>query len=275
MHSPIVEDLPYLLWCVLTDFCEPDYIAQYYVAEPYNAVTSLIFALFGVIGLVYCNPTREWRFSLLTSIAVVIGIGSTALHSTLHWFFQSLDEVPMLWFNSVCCYCIYNNYSKKSVNSGKVINDISAWIFISATIVETFLYYFWQSLYIVFIMAYAISTAIVVLWSYNYMYGKDSQKNKNEKTLKLLGKLCFYSFFAVGLVCWLVDMHLCHHLLPFYQYTNGATLHVLWHLGAGYGGYMMTLILVTTRANGLGVPVKLSWMLYIIPIISEEKIKSV
>lgn len=65
-------------------------------------------------------------------------------------------------------------------------------------------------------------------------------------------------------------MHLCDHLLPIYMYTNGMTLHVIWHLGAGYGGYIVILILVITRANSLDIPVELQWMWYWIPIISKK-----
>ena len=270
---PLLQSfLIHLLLCFLTllDFCEPDYISQYYVAEPYNAVTSLIFTLFGLLGLFYCNPTNEWRFSLLTSVAVVIGLGSTALHATLHWFFQSMDEVPMLWFNSVCCYCIYNNYTRSDARKGHHF-DASACVFFLATAMGTFIYYFLQSLYVVFIVTYSISNTIIVFWVYAYLFGKDCHKHKHEKTLKLLGKLVFVSFFAIGFVCWLVDMNLCHHLLPFYQYTNGMTLHVVWHLGAGYGGYLMTLILVIIRANALDVPVELTWHWFIVPIVSRVK----
>lgn len=76
---------------------------------------------------------------------------------------------------------------------------------------------------------------------------------------------------ACVLVCMQIDMHLCSHLLPVYMYTNGMTLHVVWHLGAGYGGYLVTLILAITRANALGVEVKLLWMWHIIPLVTKQQ----
>lgn len=187
---------------MVTDFCEPDYISQYYVAEPFNAITSLIFVFFGCLYGAYCNVTNEWRFSVITAVSISIGIGSTALHLTLHWFFQSCDEVPMLWLNSICCYCIYNNSTKRS--EGRHF-DISACVFLIATLVGTVIYYCFQSLYIVFIITYTITTAVVVLWCYNYIFGKHCSCHPNEKTLKLLAKLVCLSFFGIGLVCWLVS----------------------------------------------------------------------
>jgi hypothetical protein len=252
------------------DFCEPDYISQFFVAEPYNAASSMIFTFFGFIGLIYCNPTQELRFSLLSIIAIVIGVGSTALHSTLHWFFQSLDEVPMLWFNMVCCYCILNVHTRRHANKDRRV-DISACIFFFATFVETFIYYSWRSLYIVFILMYALSLAVVVLWSINYIFGKDSHKNIRNKILKLLLKYVFISFFMVGFVSWLVDMNFCSHLLPYYLQANGFTLHVLWHLGAGYGGYIVTVIVALSRCVAMEVPVDVKWMWMVIPILEKKK----
>lgn len=181
-------------------------MSHYYVAEPFNAISSLIFIFFGCVYGAYCNATNEWRFSVVTAISISIGIGSTALHLSLHWFFQSCDEVPMLWLNSICCYCIYNNSTKMPKNGTGHHLDISACLFLFATLVGTVIYYCLQSLYIVFIMTYAITTTVIVLWCANYIFGKDCCNHANEKTLKLLAKHVFFSFFGIGLVCWLVSI---------------------------------------------------------------------
>lgn len=259
----------FLLHLIFADFCEPNYLSQFYVAEPYNALSSLVFTMFGLIALLCCNPTNEWRFTVLHTIAIVIGIGSAALHSSLHWFFQSMDEVPMLWFNSAGCYCIYNNYTK--VHPLRAVPDYSAYFAIAVTMLGTFIYYFLQSLYVVFITTYSVSMAVVVIWSYNYVFGKNCHKNKYESILKLLECLVIVSFFVVGLVSWLVDMNRCEQLLPLYRCANGITLHVLWHMGAGYGGYVMTLILVISRASAVDVPVEVTWLWFCCPIVSKKR----
>jgi dihydroceramidase len=79
------------------DFCEPDYVLTDYVAEPFNAISSLYIVLIGLVGFFYSNPTKEWPFSVLFLLAVFIGFGSVGLHTTLHWLPQSFDEIPMLW----------------------------------------------------------------------------------------------------------------------------------------------------------------------------------
>ena len=235
-------------------------------------MTSLIFTYFGFLGLIHCNPTNEWRFTLMTTVAIVIGIGSTALHSTLHWFFQSMDEIPMLWFNSICCYCIYNNDTKRDTKKEMV--DTSAHIFALVTIAETVIYYTFQSLYFVFIITYTVSTSVIVIWCYKYVFGRERHGCNNVEALQLLSKLVFVSFFVIGFVCWMVDMNLCSHLLPLYSQVSGMTLHVIWHLGAGYGGYLATLILVICRANALEVPVDIKWMCKAIPIVSRKETSS-
>lgn len=102
------------------DFCEPDYFLSHYVAEPFNVLSSFFIAMLGLCGLLYSNPTQEGMFSVQFGVIVSIGLGSVLLHSTLQAFPQSLDEVPMMWFNVVSkvfsvlsrkdnavCWCFY------------------------------------------------------------------------------------------------------------------------------------------------------------------------
>eukprot|EP01035_Chromulina_nebulosa_P032764 gene32764-43792_t len=84
------------------EFCEPNYALTPYVAEPHNvshvicdvykAWSSIFIFVIAVNGLFYGNPLDEIRVSLMFIALALVGIGSTALHSTLHWFWQSSDE---------------------------------------------------------------------------------------------------------------------------------------------------------------------------------------
>ena len=79
------------------DFCEPNYLLSEYIAEPHNVWSSLFITVIGMVGFFYGNPLNELSVSAMYIILAVIGLGSAGLHTTLHWFYQSSDEVPMLW----------------------------------------------------------------------------------------------------------------------------------------------------------------------------------
>ena len=80
------------------DFCEPNYAHTSHVVEPHNVWSSLVgLSLVGLFGLKYGNPTHEARYVLIYATLILIGIGSACLHGTLHWFFQSSDELPMIY----------------------------------------------------------------------------------------------------------------------------------------------------------------------------------
>eukprot|EP01036_Dinobryon_divergens_P034516 gene34516-44607_t len=78
------------------EFCEPNYALTPYVAEPHNAWSSIFIFVIAVNGLFYGNPLDEIRVSLMFIALALVGIGSTALHSTLHWFWQSSDELTKI-----------------------------------------------------------------------------------------------------------------------------------------------------------------------------------
>lgn len=78
------------------DFCEPNYLHTPYVAELFNAVTSLLtISLFPCLGALYSNPTGQRRFVLQYLIMFACGVGSFLLHATLRAEFQAADEVSM------------------------------------------------------------------------------------------------------------------------------------------------------------------------------------
>lgn len=79
------------------DFCEPNYNLTYYIAEPHNVWSSFYLVVLGAIGIYIGNPLHERRVIAQYVALSVVGLGSMALHATLHAAWQSADEVPMLW----------------------------------------------------------------------------------------------------------------------------------------------------------------------------------
>jgi len=82
------------------DFCEDNYLHSNYIVEIHNVWSSLMgISLFGILGLIYHSKNeiyKEKRSLLAYWILFLIGMGSAGLHGSLHWIFQSSDEVSDL-----------------------------------------------------------------------------------------------------------------------------------------------------------------------------------
>ena len=90
------------------DFCETNYLHSPYIVEPHNVVSSLWgLSAIGFIGIYFGNPTNELRFKIAYGILLLIGLGSAALHGTLHWIFQSSDELPMIYLVLSVVYSLF------------------------------------------------------------------------------------------------------------------------------------------------------------------------
>ena len=78
-------------------------IVSKYIVEIHNTWSSILgISSFGMFGLVFGNPTHELRNIIAYLVIVLIGFGSAGLHGTLHWIYQSSDELPMIYL--IMCY---------------------------------------------------------------------------------------------------------------------------------------------------------------------------
>ena len=85
-----------------TNFCEPDYEYSHYLAEFFNALSSVPLALCGLSGLLLCRRQRLGHEQWLAYAAVMtIGVGSVAFHATLLRTGQACDVFRVLVFASV------------------------------------------------------------------------------------------------------------------------------------------------------------------------------
>lgn len=235
------------------DFCEANYLIDYRVAEPFNAITSLLFiSLPPILGLLYSDPLRETRFRLQFWVMVICGVGSALLHGTLHAAFQASDELPMLYMNTLFLFSFID--LPASAYKGSVLHDLSLYIqphrpalpffmFILA-VLQTILYFRTQQIYAVFITTYSFLVAIIVLLSHHF--------SKKDHLLKWLFWRSIFFYLVVGFGLWVFDMHCGAGLRAIYAqlspYTGGITLHVVWHLGASVGTYLEVLFLIRLRA---------------------------
>jgi hypothetical protein len=109
------------------NWCEADYTVTTYVAEFANALSSLTVSgptgagqfrfhlhlarhvqipLNGLYGLYRHWGTVETKFLCAFAIFIVVGLGSAAFHSTLWRSMQLMDELPMVWGNSIFIFVL-------------------------------------------------------------------------------------------------------------------------------------------------------------------------
>ena len=186
------------------DFCEPNYLITKYIAEPHNAFSSLAITVFGLIGLICGNPTQEMRFRVMYSIFAFVGVGSFALHTTLDWFTQSLDEVPMLWVNLTYLYALVEMEKPKAFENGKQARSLE-WFFLAFAIFQTAIYFWMRSLYLFFVVTYTATAAVVTLWSGYWALSK-KRMPEQDAICRMLFLRSISCYIVIGCVVWLLDM---------------------------------------------------------------------
>ena len=262
------------------DFCESNYLMTDLAVEPHNVWSSLVaFTLLGVVGIVYGNPTREWRTFLVYFILQIIGLGSAGLHATLHWFFQSFDELPMI-FLVICSF-----YAVLEVDSAKGERKYPhlAEYLILLSCASTAIYYSFQQMYAVFLVTFASMAVMLACLHANIalrLYhevrdGKNKQVDADEiKTKKIALRFYALHHIAYTLIAspiWVIDQFHCGYLLPIYNNLpyplTGMTLHVAWHVCAGIGAHFFIQFLCACRAGTLGMVCDTRCVLGVIPVV--------
>ena len=257
------------------DFCESNYLLSDIIAEPHNVWSSVFgLSLVGVLGIIYGNPTREWRFVLVYLILLAIGIGSACLHATLHWCFQSSDELPMIYLLIAGFYLVLEVDSPRGTM--KYPKMPTYLILLSG--VNTAVYFVFQQLYIMFLATFAgllialvyfhIQIALRLCQDDRHKRGK---VNTNNRLALWFYKWHYISFVGIALPLWIIDQFHCGYLLPLYNNLpipfRGMTLHVFWHICAGIGTHFFVQFLCACRASALGMVCGMRYALRVFPTV--------
>jgi len=232
------------------------------VVEFHNTWSSVLgLALFGLIGLVKGNPTKEVRYTLGYFVLMMIGLGSAGLHGTLHWVFQSSDELPMIYLVTQMNFMAVEFDSPR----GKPKYPRLPLMLTILMIINTLVYYKFQHLYLVFIGTYTVASTYHTYLVYKLVYSTNSGGQVSRK----LCQLSQISYLGIGLPFWLLDMFHCDWFLShFAGYSMGMTFHVIWHFAAGYGAYLGLVSLENCRVMALGLPCRMEYLFGVIPYIA-------
>lgn len=254
------------------DFCETNYLLTQRIVEPHNAWSSLIgITAFGILGLwmIPRDIIPEPRVRLSFWVLIVTGLGSCGLHATLNKWFQSFDELPMIYMT------ILNIYSCAEVDApnGAPNYPELATVLTMGTIACTLFYFSFQHMYWVFLVTFSILVTINIAWSMFLVYRK-YHHFQDPKTLFAIGGT---SYLLVGTPVWILDMLYCHHYIYFVDNNlpfpiRGMTPHVIWHAAAGLGGYCSIVCLLFLRCQALGIPVSTRYIFGCIPLLEKVQV---
>jgi len=213
------------------NWCESDYTVTVYIAEFGNTLSSFAIVANGLYGLYKHASFVETRYICCFLMFIVVGGGSAAFHGTLRRSMQMMDELPMVWGNSVFSFVLLT--MEDSVNHAR---SLEAAILVVVTIAASFaISYLDESAggQDLFLAVYGLGVVYLVLRSRAL-----DLKYNSKGTLLLLETS--HLFYAGGLVLWLCDRNFCSSVRSLH-------LHALWHLGAGIGTYTSVLFWMWTR----------------------------
>ena len=146
------------------DWCEANYAISPYVAEFWNAMSSV--PMTGVAFYGFYMGRRHLRYEPRWGMAWfmlgIVGLGSALFHATLKHAFQACDELPMLYCNLVFIYLMLEEKSAgrsppwrvKAANLKPPRKRWLAPLLIESGVVQTACYFLYPHVYELFLVYY-------------------------------------------------------------------------------------------------------------------------
>jgi dihydroceramidase len=266
------------------DFCESNYLHTHLIVEPHNVWSSILgLSVVGSVGVLCGNPTHEWRTFLIYFILVIIGIGSACLHASLHWSFQSCDELPMV----LLMICALYSVLEVDTPTGEQKYPHLPKYLVLLSCVATAVYFKYQHLYIIFFVTFSAMTVVIFCLHVQIAIrlrneNNDEKNTRNDDSRVYVNNTIALQFYALHHIAytliatpiWVLDQFHCGFLLPIYNslpfLLRGMTLHVVWHLCSGIGAHCFIQFLCACRANMLGMACGTRRVFGVVPVVVIE-----
>eukprot|EP00457_Paulinella_chromatophora_P006436 gb/GEZN01006454.1/.p1 GENE.gb/GEZN01006454.1/~~gb/GEZN01006454.1/.p1 ORF type:complete len:434 (+),score=29.45 gb/GEZN01006454.1/:40-1302(+) len=242
------------------DWCEPNYYWTSYVAEFFNSTTSVFLVLWAIYGLCVhglcvhnSKPlpciqqclgqskgrvrlyVLEPRFACSFLLLAVIGLGSFLYHCTLLREYQLLDELPMIWINSVFLYVLMCMRDAHPYPPRRCWLSLGLFL---GTVVLTAVVVYDTEKHDSFLVFFAVGVVTIIFLTSRF-------RNLHPDAPRLFNISILT--YAIGFVAWLLDQAFCHTLQTYY-------LHALWHVCVGAATYSIIVVWLLLRQVSLGYP---------------------
>ena len=241
-----------------------DYASSNNLSEPINAITSLSYTCFGLIGIIMNNYTN--MYYLVMNLSILTGLGSFLHHyyySDADWAYAAdiiamdlLATFTLLYITSDNEYFKYKFINKK-LNFINIITGIS--MLISYKIYYTEISFFRYTIYGI------IATQGIICFYFFYI----KSKIKYQILISSIWNGCLFTF---GYCMWVLDNE-CPKWVWYYRF-NG---HAAWHISVSWS--LFNVINVTNICRYTFNEIKFTWkplikhmpwFLYVI-VLSKEK----
>jgi len=214
------------------DWCEPNYIHSYYVAEFFNTITSLPAFFLALHGLYLTYKYGyDKRFYVVNAMVGMVGLGSAAFHGTLLYTGQILDELPMVYASLSILYAVLE---MDSTDKGPVYKFAAPMLF-CYSFLFTVVYLYLPSFFIFFLVGYILSI-LTLVYRCSLIF-RNPATLKSQKVFIVLA----ISFYIGGwLFFWIPEIVFCDQL-------QALNFHSWWHVTSTLGAFVMVLFSVFQR----------------------------
>ncbi|GAB1311365.1 alkaline ceramidase ydc1 [Madurella fahalii] len=228
------------------NWCEEDYNITFYCAEAVNTLTNFIFLWLGVKGL---RNVFEYSHSPVFILAylgyIVVGLGSTAFHTTLKYEMQLADELPMIYTVCIMAFATFSYRKPMKLQLLIAAGIIGLAVFITV-------YYLYAKNPVFHQVAYGLLTGATIFRGFYVMERELRPKLKKrnpaecDRYMRQMWVLAMTGIlmFSAGFFIWNMDNIFCHRLtitkkqmlLPWSVILEG---HGWWHILTGLAYHLI------------------------------------
>jgi dihydroceramidase len=243
-HTPILKHGYWGRPTSNIDWCENNYAVSPYVAEFWNAISSVSFLVTALIGSwLTIKYKLENRFLICFLSIFIMGFGSILFHATLLRTTQMLDELPMI-FSTLTFMYILGTMQDHTLETEKRKSHQRR-LGLSLTLIGvgfSILYFLFPENPTVLQTAF-VALVCYVCWESFNLYLKYRIDTQHPEAKQML-EISMFSFFS-GSFLWLIEPRVC-------AYVGWMNLHAWWHILVCYGIYLCVLFYKYVRLAALG-----------------------
>ncbi|KAB8078860.1 alkaline phytoceramidase [Aspergillus leporis] len=222
------------------NFCEEDYVITRYVAEFINTLSSFVFIVYGIYGLLKLRhkPTQIGSRWIPYCGLIGVGVCSAGYHMTLKYHTQMSDELSMHLLTTPLLYRIlaFQTSPKRSRVVGITLSFLFTVVMVVHMVMDEFLLH---------AVTFGMAVYLIATRTLKIIPGQvpDLSTRKDIQNVAFFG--C--ASFIFGYLVWLIDDWACRVLISTRQSLGLPLaflleLHGWWHVFTAIGGYIAVAI---------------------------------
>ncbi|PLB54693.1 alkaline phytoceramidase [Aspergillus steynii IBT 23096] len=242
------------------NFCEEDYVVTRYVGEFINTLSSFVYVIYGIYGLLQLHRNGRTGSRSITYCGLIgVGICSGGYHMTLKYHTQMSDELSMHLLTTPLLYRILTFQTTPQYTS--MVRVLLSLLFTIVMVVHMVMDEFLLHAVTFGLAVYLIATRTLKLIPQQI---PDPVTRKNIQSIAIFG--CFS--FVFGYIVWLIDDWACQYLTSTRHFIGLPwafllELHGWWHVFTAIGGYIAVALIdmITSGEVDKNSTKRLAWPL--------------